>query len=438
MVFAKIRGTKKELRLLDDSTLRLHRRGARQIDDGRYEVPAVLEEYELDILRSHHYDVVVQGDVKELLTERVTPARPAAVSYNSPEQLFYSVETNAGYMDTDYIERWTINLARLFPELCTSLPLPNKTWEGRTSSAIRLRAADSANRPAVLFTSGVHAAELGGPDSCIYFLFRLLKAYEANTAIVLGASTFSADRVRDILDNIDIFVFPCVNPDGRVFMQTKNEWWRKNRNPNGGMNAVGVDINRNFDFLWSSGIGSSSTAFSDTYKGSAAFSEPETRNVQWMLDTAGPSFFMDIHGFAGTLVYVWGDALDQSQDPSMSFLNPLWDGKRNSAYREYLNQTDAFLVTHVGDRIISAANAVNGAQYESFQSYSGLYPTTATSDDYAFSRHLTAPNQRKTYAYTLEYRSDEFVSTYAGMQSVIDEVNAAMLELCSAAVPSSQ
>ena len=438
MVFARIRGTKNELRLLADSTLRLQRKGVRKIGDDLYEVPAVLEEYEVGILQSHYYDVVIQGDVKRVLSERLAATRPAAASYNSPEQLFYSVETNAGYMDTDYIESWTTNLARLYPALCTSLALRNKTWEGRASAAIRLRAADSAKRPAVLFTSGVHAAELGGPDSCIYFLFRLLKAYQAKAAIVLGAKTFSADQVRDILDNIDIFVFPCVNPDGRVFVQTKNEWWRKNRNPNVGMRATGVDINRNFDFLWSSGIGSSSTPVSDIYKGSAAFSEPETRNVQWMLDISSPDFFMDIHGFSGTLVYVWGDALDQSQDPSMSFRNPTWDGKRNLAYKEYLNAADSLLVTHVGDRIVSAANAVNGAQYDSLQSYSALYPTTATSDDYAFSRHLAASDQHKTFAYTLEYRSDEFVSTYAGMQSVIDEVNAAMLELCSATVAARQ
>src|SRR5262249_3875853 len=338
------------------------------------------------------------------------------------------------YMDTDYIERWTRSLSIQFPGLCASLVAPNKTWEGRTSSAVRLRSSDSANRPAVLFISGVHAAELGGPDSCIYFLYRLLNSYQAKAPIVLGAKTFSADVAKDILDNIDVFVFPCVNPDGRVFVQTKNEWWRKNRNPNVGMNATGVDINRNFDFLWSSGIGSSSAPFADTFRGSAAFSEPETRNVEWLLDTSHPDFSMDIHGPAGTLVYVWGDAPDQSQDPSMSFLNPVWDGKRGSSYQEYLNKTDTLLVAHIGDRIVSAANAVNDSQYESLQSYSGLYPTTATSDDYAFSRHLTGADQHKTYAYTLEFRSEDFVSTYTGMQSIINEVNAAMLELCSATV----
>src|SRR5262249_16844143 len=161
---------KEELRLLANSTLRLHRKGVRHISDGRYEVLAVLEEYEVGILQSHYYEVVVQGDVKQLLSERLKSARPVAASSNSPEQLFYSVETNARYMDTNYIEGWTINLSRMFPALCTSLALPNKTWEGRTSSAIRIRAIDSANRPAVLFTGGVHAAELGGPDSCIYFL----------------------------------------------------------------------------------------------------------------------------------------------------------------------------------------------------------------------------------------------------------------------------
>src|SRR5438094_4574521 len=117
MLASKMRGTKKEVRLLEDSTRRRHRRGAAPIGDGLYEVPAVLEEYEVGILQSHHYDVVVQGDVKKLLSERATAARLAAVSYNSPEQLFYSVQTNAGYMETDYIERWTVNLARQFPGL---------------------------------------------------------------------------------------------------------------------------------------------------------------------------------------------------------------------------------------------------------------------------------------------------------------------------------
>src|SRR5258706_2640956 len=119
------------------------------------------------------------------------------------------------------------------------------------------------------------------------------------------------------MDNLDIFVLPCVNPDDRAYVQTNQEWWRKNRNPQAGMRATGVDINRNFDFLWSSGIGSSFIPEDDTYKGAKAFSEPETRNVQWLLNGSGADFFFDIHGPSGRLLYAWGDAPDQSQHESL-------------------------------------------------------------------------------------------------------------------------
>ncbi|MCI4060391.1 carboxypeptidase, partial [Bacillus cereus] len=60
---------------------------------------------------------------------------------------------------------------------------------------------------------------------------------------------------------------------------SSNTWWRKNRNPNhtNGGNYLGVDINRNFDFLWNSGIGTSDNPAVIIYKGTAPFSEPETR-----------------------------------------------------------------------------------------------------------------------------------------------------------------
>lgn len=50
-------------------------------------------------------------------------------------------------------------------------------------------------------------------------------------------------------------------------------------NPNGGCNndeQYGVDINRNFDFMWSDPDGASSNPCDSDYHGSSAESEPET------------------------------------------------------------------------------------------------------------------------------------------------------------------
>jgi len=272
----------------------------------------------------------------------------------------------------------------------------------------------------------------------MYFICRLMNAYLTRSSLALGNKSFSADRIQSILSNLDIFVLPCANPDGRVYVQTRQEWWRKNRNPNVGMNAIGVDINRNYDFLWSSGVGSSFIPTDDTYKGARAFSEPETRNIQWLLDSSGAGYFMDIHGPSGLLAYNWGDATDQSQDPNMSFLNSAWDGRRVPPYQEYMNSDDSTSVRQLADRIISAVNLVGNGGYYAQQSFTGLYPTTATSDDYAFSRHLVNPNQHKTYSYTFEYGGSDFFPPYDTMRGIIDEVNVGMLELCDAlAGPSS-
>jgi carboxypeptidase T len=432
MLLARIRGTREQLRTLDASGLRLHRTGIRKVSDSVFEIQGVLEEPEASLLEMWGYDVIIEGDVKELLSKRLKPARAYVQPFSTSAELLSSVMLSDGYMEVDFMENWCQSMALLFPMLCSILKGPNQTWEGRTVSAVHIRAGDQPGLPSILFTSGVHAAELGGPDSCIYFISRLINAYVTNSSLVLGNETFSADRIQAIVNNLDIFVLPCANPDGRVYVQTRQEWWRKNRNPSVGMKAIGVDINRNYDFLWSSGVGSSFIPTDDTYKGPSAFSEPETRNIQWLLDSSSADYFMDIHGPSGLLVYNWGDATDQSKDPTMNFLNPAWDGKRVAPYEEYINSQDSTSVRQLADRIITAINSVGNGGYYAQQSFMGLYPTTATSDDYAFSRHLANPNQHKTYSFTFEYGGGDFFPPYDTMRGIIDEVNAAMMELCDA------
>src|SRR5258708_1568265 len=152
------------------------------------------------------------------------------------------------------------------------------------------------------------------------------------------------------------------------------------------------------------------------------------------MDSSRADFFIDIHGYGGSLAYTWGDAPNQTLDPSMNFSNRLWDGKRISPYKEYLKMEDQALIRRLGDRIVVAANLVGEGGYESSQSFEDLYPTTATSDDYAYSRHLTDPSLNKTYSFTLEYGGVEYFPPYGTMQQIIKEVNAAMLELCDAMV----
>lgn len=66
--------------------------------------------------------------------------------------------------------------------------------------------------------------------------------------------------------NIDLRIIPCVNPQGTVMFQRRN-------NANNSGTDSDVDINRNFDWRW----GSSGTISDQTYAGASAASELETQ-----------------------------------------------------------------------------------------------------------------------------------------------------------------
>ena len=129
--------------------------------------------------------------------------------------------------------------------------------------------------------------------------------------------------------------------------------WRGNRhleNPS----CYGVDLNRNFDFLWDFKKFFSSDARIRTtddpchpnqiYRGPSAFSEPETQNVKFLMDEyKGIGHYMDIHGVVGDFLYSWGDDENQSSKPEMNFTNLFHDGKRGinrDEYGEYIANDD--------------------------------------------------------------------------------------------------
>lgn len=97
----------------------------------------------------------------------------------------------------------------------------------------------------------VHAREILNPDLLVKLALNLCQSYTTNTRLKFGGKSFTSEDIKKIVDNLEIFVFPLVNPDGRSFVQAPNGdvWWRKNRNPNQDLPQKGVDLNRNYDFL---------------------------------------------------------------------------------------------------------------------------------------------------------------------------------------------
>lgn len=409
-------------------------------------VPGILTEEQVRQVEAAGYTLEIVSDLSLVAEERVQEVSHVNRFAEVAGLSGFEKRAVLGYMTADEVESALVNLQALHPDLVTLIELPNRTWENRVSHAVRVRAGTNMDRAGVLFTGSMHAREWGGSDICINFLVNLINAYRSSSALTYGGKSFPAAQVRTILENLDVFVFPDVNPDGKHYSQTYNPnsgssqgfWWRKNRNPNTavGASSPGVDLNRNFDFLWASEIGTSSSPSSFTYKGQSAFSEPESRNVKYLFDTyPNIGYFVDIHSYGGLILYNWGDDNNQTTDPGQNFLNPAYNGKRGSLndtlYGEFIPAQDKETIVKLADHMNSALAAVRGKNYTVQQSV-GLYPTSATSDDYVFSRHIVNGLNRKVYAYTIEF-GEEFVPPFSEMNNIIQEICAAMSELCWAA-----
>ncbi len=147
-----------------------------------------------------------------------------------------------------------------------------KTYEGRDIVAIKIsdNVGTDESEPEVLYDANHHAREHLTVEMALY----LLRLYTASYA--------SDSRVKNVVDTREIWIIPSVNPDGAEYDIATGSYrsWRKNRQPNSGSSYVGTDLNRNYGYRWGCCGGSSGTTSSETYRGTAAFSAPESRVVR--------------------------------------------------------------------------------------------------------------------------------------------------------------
>jgi murein tripeptide amidase MpaA len=309
------------------------------------------------------------------------------------------------YRTVAQLDSLTGFLAAWFPQICTRIALPNPSVQGRTVYALRLRAGPGGNRRGVLLVGGTHSRELMNPDAIVELGVAMVVSYLLGSDIVLGGRTWPASDVKLMLDTLDIWLVPCSNPDGREYVLTVDDLWRKNRRDNPGTTCDGVDLNRNCDVLWGVTQGQTSCSpCSDVYAGPSAFSEPETSNIRYLLDTYRICCFADVHSFSELILYPWGHAPTQTTDPSKRFTG-LPSGTcmpiSQPGYQEYMNPRDQQRFVTVAQRIVAAIAAVRGRAYTPQTSYA-LYGTTGTHSDYAYSRHIANSALRKTYGFTFE------------------------------------
>jgi carboxypeptidase T len=450
--------------LLRKYKIRVFDHGYRFEPDVGYTVAALAPPEEIRKLQQNGYVVVQHEDADELgkirqrevgrgnRYARRSPASSNRGTRRKPSDKPPTRPAAKSYLNVDEVESAILAAAAApYSAIAELITLPNPTWERRQCHAVRLGSGGGANRTGVYFLGGVHSREWGSCDILINFIEQVEQAYLNGTALTFGQKTFSAAQIKTIIDTLEIVIFPQANPDGRHFSMTvANESdWRKNRRPAppNFPQCPGVDINRNYDFLWdfpnhfdpSARIATSTKPCDDFYHGESAFSEPETRNARWIVDKfTNTRFFIDLHSSGQNILHRWGDDADQTGDPLMNFMNPAYDRARgvDRHYKEYIPANDLAMMLSVATALRDGIKAVRGTDYF-IKPASSLYLTAGTSDDYFYSRHFTDVSQMKIISYTLEWGAD-FQPPYAEMLHIIDEITAGLLAFCLEIVGTNQ
>jgi hypothetical protein len=374
-------------------------------------------------------------------------------------------------MRAQQIEEALLDLETSFPALCTRTTFPGQTFQSRQHSYVKIASA-SGVRPAVLLIGGVHGREWAPPDALVSLARNLLVGFSSGSGITFPAMTvrplgeppvaykaWTIDKatVQKILTAVDLYILPLVNPDGREYDLThlSSPGWRKNRSPQAG-GQIGVDLNRNFNIIWRfedyydvplyklrylNTTPASTDPPEDTYRGSVAHSEQETKNVESLLDGLPIHYFADVHMSGRKLLYSWG-LEENGSDPAMTFQASALDRKRDGLitgdpllppgrtdYKEFLPDAAPNRVTSrakaiadlMHDGILRAVNGgklpVSSSPQQAHSEYQvgqsaflylpDLGPNSGCSDDYACSRQFLLANREPIFAYTLETGSDE-------------------------------
>jgi hypothetical protein len=267
------------------------------------EVALVLTGAERDRLRGQGVRLEVYRD-EQGRTQRERAAAQAAAGFT----VWRSYDQPGGIRDQLY------DIARRNPQL-VKLEVLGRTRQGREWIALKVtqdaREVADGTRPATLYASTYHAREWISTEVNRRLLNWYVDRWRAN------------DRdVKRLLKDNELWFVLVHNPDGYQYTFDTERLWRKNLRDNDGNGTIdnndGVDPNRNHAEHWGYDEEGSSSLFpSQTYRGPAPESEPETKAMVRLFDKVRFKFAISYHSFGPLLLYPqgWQTLTPSADDP---------------------------------------------------------------------------------------------------------------------------
>lgn len=208
---------------------------------------------------------------------------------------FYTLQQVINKLDTMFLQ---------YPNLITQKFQIGTSIENRPIYAIKISDNPNQNEdePEVFFNSLTHAREPQGLMVLMYYIYYLLENYGTDPEVTY------------LIDNRQIYFVPVVNVDGYEYNRSTypsgGGMWRKNRR-----SPDGIDLNRNYGYMWGyDNNGSSNNPVDETYRGSAAFSEPETQAMRDFCNSHNFKTALNYHTYGNYLIFPWGYINQETAD----------------------------------------------------------------------------------------------------------------------------
>ncbi|UCE27194.1 MAG: T9SS type A sorting domain-containing protein, partial [Candidatus Coatesbacteria bacterium] len=211
-------------------------------------------------------------------------------------------------------------LAADYPDICTLTNMGQghiglgDIWLLKISDDVADDATDDATDEADLLITGVHhAREPMSLEVPLAFAQYLCENYGSDP------------DVQNIVDNLEFYIMPCMNPDGYIYddVEYSRNWWRKNGYDWPGDEptdwgygyGTGVDLNRNYTYMWGYDDYGSSPVWSDsTYRGPSAGSEPELQIIMNLFEEKDFKAGLSYHSYGELILRPWSYIDDYCDD----------------------------------------------------------------------------------------------------------------------------
>ncbi len=274
------------------------------------DVASVDPEYGVEVLASQDdlmaldrrgvpYQVMV-NDLEAFYASRLDQVSGASSSLGTWLSPGFGQGSLGGYYNYAEVASILDQMHAAYPTITTAKFSIGQTIEGREIWAMKISDNPDTDEaePENRLDSMHHSREPQSMQSVLWYMLFLLENY-------------GTDPLADYLVNErETWFIPIVNPDGYVYNETTNPsgggLWRKNRRDNGD-STFGVDLNRNYSYEWGyDNVGSSPNTNSETYRGTAAFSEPETLSMKNFIDARQFETALTCHTYSNLWLSAWG------------------------------------------------------------------------------------------------------------------------------------